>query len=174
MSEEAVKVVCDLNMRPRIDGVPTLVEAGTPFDASLIDSETEKILREQGHLKDVPPAKPQAPPTEKEGEKPQADTYSEPPKEGKAKGKGKAGKKASTPEKKATPGAKDAPKGMFAENVEDLKEFSTDELDTLHAELCQKYELPAPEPFASVEEGIAKLSGKTAEEVLEILTGGKE
>ena len=32
--------VCKTNLRPRIDGIPVLIEAGKPFDGSLIDKDS--------------------------------------------------------------------------------------------------------------------------------------
>lgn len=176
-AEDQKKVVCTVNMRPRIEGKPVLIEAGTPFDGALIDPETSAELRKQGVLTDYTGPVPvdtskltakQARDMAEQAAEELVKEVVEDQEEAEQAAEEQADEEAEEPVKK------DAPKGIFAESIEDLQEFSVEELDALHSEICQKHDLPAPEPFKTPEEGIAKLSGKTIEEVLEVLTSVEE
>lgn len=148
MSEEAKKMmVCDIALRPRIKGVPNLILAGTPFPEDIMDRQSKDVLLKQGRLKYVEDTPAEKAPVE--------DSLAEkaPVEDSPAKKK--------TASKKKDRGNKPVPTGFFHEDPEKLKEFNLDELDALHTQICNENGLKAPDPFESIEQGIAKLSGKS-------------
>jgi hypothetical protein len=57
----AKQYISSLNLRPRIDGKPVLLEAGKPFDGKLIDGESLKMMLKAGTVKEAEkPAVPEA------------------------------------------------------------------------------------------------------------------
>lgn len=169
--------VCDLNLRPRIDGKPTLIEAGTPIDEGIVDTGTLEELIKQGHMREHVPA--EAP--EKQAPLTASQKRAETAKKNKERianlvksAKENFDADIDTDKFKKVDAVQaeydrlkkefHAPKGIFSQSEEDIKDFSLEELDALHAEICQKHDLPAPEPFESTEKGIAKLTGKADQE----------
>lgn len=170
MSEQK-KMVCAFNLRPRVAGVAMLIEAGTPFTEDMVDDESKKMMMDKGDLwyeGERPVAAEEAPanaPAEAPGAPAKPPTLKEMKEEAKKLyGVVLTGKAFNSKKKVADEMARlkeaNAPKGHFREDPDDLKEFSLDELDALHTEICAANGLPAPASFESVEQGIAKLTGE--------------
>jgi len=156
------QVICKVSLRPRIAGKAIFIQAGIPFDEEYVDTQSKKQMLDKGILEYVEDKPKQAgPPEDKKLVL----------KELKAKaleehGVELKGKDFNTVEKVADKlerldKAKNAPKGIFKAAAEELEGFNLDELDAMHAEVCAVNNLPDPVPFESVEQGIAKLTGKT-------------
>ena len=160
---ESRKMVCKHNLRPRVSGLATLVLAGTPFDESWIDKDSKQQMLDKGDLEYVGGAVSEQKKEDvlpKEKKNPSLNDLMAQAKEryGVDLGKEFNSKKKVLDEMARLKAAK-APKGIFKVPQEDLEGFNLDELDAMHADICAKHDLPAPDLFESVEQGIAKLTG---------------
>ena len=58
------QVICKLSLRPRVDGSPVLIEAGTLFNEDLLDDHTKETFLKDGTLSYVEEAVEEKPKTE--------------------------------------------------------------------------------------------------------------
>lgn len=163
---------CIYNLRPRVNGNPVLIMAGSSFEKGIIDSYTFEAMLESGAIKEFEPDAGEVIDVKAE-EKPEP-TPDEPTDEEqieaiKAKALEQFGVELKTKKLETTQAAYDKlvaenePKGIFNLKVEDLADKSLDELDAIHADICSDNDLPAPEPFKDVEEAIDKLTSENNE-----------
>lgn len=169
MAEETKMMVCKFNLRPRLSGKATLIEAGTSFPESYVDDATKKAFLEQGTIHYVGDDGKVA---EAVSEKDKAPTAKALAKEARAKmveaikdkfdititskqftKKGELSAEYDRLKKEA------APKGFFTKTPEELEGFNLDELDALHAQICSENNLDTPDPFESEDQAVAKLTG---------------
>lgn len=172
MSEEVKQVICKISLRPRIEGKPVLILAGTPFDPAVVDDHTLEVFRERGTIYDVPEVQ-KAPKEVLTTAQKAAQTR----KDNRARieslaaaAKSEYGKVIDLSKHKTVKAVQaeydrikkeaSAPKGHFKEDADELGKLSLNELDSLNADICKEAGLPVPEPFTSEEEGIKKLSGQ--------------
>ena len=164
--------VCDYNLRPRIDGTPTLVMAGSSFSKDIIDADTFDAMLKAGSIREFEAKMSEVADAVILDEKPVEDDkpLDEDPLEAlKKKAKEEFGvelkhRKLETAQKAYDKLVADkkasAPKGIFNVDIEELADKSLDELDSIHADLCAENGLEAPDLFKSIEEGIEKLTSE--------------
>lgn len=169
MAEETKMMVCKFNLRPRLSGKATLIEAGTPFPEAYVDDDTKKVFLEQGNIAYVD-GSGQA--MEDKPEEAKAPTAKELAKQARVKlvtaikDKFDISITAREFTKKGELQAEYdrlkqeyAPKGFFTKTPEELEDFNLDELDALHVQICSENNLNTPDPFESKEQAVAKLTG---------------
>lgn len=169
MAKTSKMMICKFNLRPRLSGKATWIEAGTAFPEEYVDADTKKAFLEQGNLHYVD-ADGQA--EVQEPDKANAPTAKELAKQARVKlvaaikdkfdiviTSKEFTKKGELQAEYDRLKKEWAPKGFFTETAEELEDFNLDELDARHVQICSENNLDTPDPFESVEQAIAKLTG---------------
>lgn len=166
-----IQYTCIYNLRPRVNGTPMLIMAGTSFDQSVIDDSTFKAMLASGAIKEFEPATDimDADFVEiSEDDTATLEPVADPLEVLKAKALEEFGvelkqRKLATAQAaydKLVVKAANKPQGIFNLSIEDLADKDLDELDSIHADICADNGFEAPDLFKSVEEAIEKLTSE--------------